>query len=122
MPSQFELKTLWFRSIRFERVEKAKDERGWKRGRCSFSGLNGERHLRGQKPQESRRSRPKLNVWEATRGAASEVGSSRWSASKRPEGFLGKRRNGEINLERINRSLWRSKALKGKAQECWGLK
>jgi hypothetical protein len=47
------------------------------------------------------------------------MGVSRWSAGRKPRGFLGKHRSGEDEAETLIRPWERRKALKGEAQECW---
>jgi hypothetical protein len=47
------------------------------------------------------------------------MGASRWSAGRKPRGFLGKHRSGEDEAETLIRPWERRKALKGEAQECW---
>jgi hypothetical protein len=59
----------------------------------------------------------------AQRDTAFPVGVSRWSVGARShEGLVGKRRSGEASSKGLGRSRERRNALKGEAQERWGLK
>jgi hypothetical protein len=88
-----------------------------------FVGVGKRESPRGCKAQESKRSRPGLILRGSAEGARLSLGDQ---AAEAPVpgrmGLAGKRESGVILRKRdeIPREEW--KALKGEAQECWGLK
>lgn len=99
-----------------------KSEKGAVKWRRLDRRVRGGRSLRGWKAQESKSLRPGLNIL----GAKKEDGfqGGRKPLKRRCEAGMVSRgiARAERGRETFPRSPWRREALKGKAQERWGLK
>jgi hypothetical protein len=77
--------------------------------------------LGGQKPQESKGSRPELILWGASERHCFSGGLKPLKHSEQGLAVLSPSAGMEPGLETILGSLGRKKALKRESQECWEL-
>jgi hypothetical protein len=104
------------------RFSETKSARGTGGKRDSFGGSRRRENLRGQKSQESSCPRLGLILREAKEGNGFSRGRKPLRRRSKVVRFWGKARERREGRETLPRSRERRKALKGEAQERWGLK